>query len=155
MKRIERLLVISIVTALVTLAAMNVIRQWTLPQMVSAQFNPTPPGNTYIQKAIYGASAAAGVNTTSTVITVAAAGAGQRNYIKQVVCVNTSTTPTEIQFKEGNTVIAHAPCPEIGAAGANTPFDLPVRGTANTAMGVAFSVGVASGYVYLSGFVAN
>lgn len=102
------------------------------------------------------ASAAGGVVTTSDVALKAAAGAGIRNYLTDLLVVNShATISTEVVVKDGSTII-HRGWAQAAGGGYEKHFDPPLRGTANTALNVAeiTTTATAGIVVSASGYVA-
>lgn len=86
--------------------------------------------------------------TTEDVAIKSAAGASTRNYITGITCSNSSdTTATNINFKDGSTVIAVGGVNQMAttSSGAFTAtFPVPLRGTANKAFNFNTAVSVSS-----------
>lgn len=135
---------------------------WDIPSVeaqagkAAGPYDIVPSGALRVRKLLYGTSAIIGSNTTSTVVTFAAPGAGLSNYVSQIICLNTSSvTVTEAQIQEAGVGIATVSCGGTSTTGAVTTFDPPWRGTVNTADGFAPTVAIASTYLTVSGFVGN
>lgn len=90
---------------------------------------------------------------TSDLTLKAAAGAGVRNFLTDIVIVNTSATDTTVIVKDGSTEIARYPAPKNG--GAIHSLVRPLKTTANTALNVAASAAVSTLYVTGTGFTGN
>lgn len=89
------------------------------------------------------------VNLTSTQI-LAAAGAGLRNYIQTITCINESATATRVDILDGATVIWRF---WMAAGSTQTAeFPTPLRPTANTAVNAQCSITGTSTYVSIAGF---
>lgn len=76
------------------------------------------------------------VNTTAVALNVAA-GAGVRNYVTAIQYFNSAATASEIEIRDGSTVIWRGYVPASMTAPAAVTFNTPLRGSANTAMNVA------------------
>lgn len=101
---------------------------------------------------VYAAAASGIVNTTTAVTVKAAAGAGIRNYIKNMqIMAEALGTATEFVVRDGaaGTVLFRT---KITTAGANINlnFDIPLRGTANTLLEVATLTASTTGAVYVN-----
>lgn len=86
----------------------------------------------------YPAAAGGLVNTTGVTVK-AAAGAGVRNYVTAIQCINShQTTGTEIAIRDGasGTVLWRGWAQAAGG-GFSAPFAVPLRGTANTLLEIA------------------
>lgn len=92
------------------------------------------------------------ITGTTDVAARAAQAAGVRNYVTGVQASNSSATATELQIKDGTTVIWRHWLP--AGAGISVDFAVPLRGTAATAVNVASSVAVTSLFVNVQGFSA-
>lgn len=78
-----------------------------------------------------------GLIDTADVVVSAAGAAGVRNYMTGLQFHNTSATASEIVVKDGSTVIWRGVAPASMAQPAAINFDVPLRGTAATALNVA------------------
>lgn len=95
---------------------------------------------------------AAAITTTSDTLIIAAGAAGVRNFITSANWVNTSATPTEVQIKDGATIIWR------GWLAANSnlyvQFPTPLRGTAATAVNATCVTTATNTFCTLTGFRA-
>lgn len=78
-----------------------------------------------------------GLTDTSDTAVMAAGGASVRNYMTAIQYCNTSAVASEIVVKDGSTVIWRGMAPASMTSPVSVPFDVPLRGTANTALNVA------------------
>lgn len=83
----------------------------------------------------------------------AAAGAGIRNYITDLICANSSATNVTVIVKDGSTEIARLPVPANG--GVVHRFSTPLKGTANTAINLASSASATTIYMTATGFTGR
>lgn len=83
----------------------------------------------------------------------AAAGAGIKNYVTDVLCSNNSATDTEVIIKDGTTEIARVPVPAGG--GVVHRFAVPLRSTANALIAWASSTAVTTVYVTMTGYTGR
>ena len=97
---------------------------------------------------------ATGSKTDTTELTLKAAGAaGIRNYLTDIICVNThATTNTTVIIKDGasGTEIARLPVPANG--GVVHRFAVPLKGTAATALVAAAAASVTTIYITATGY---
>lgn len=122
-----------------------------LPIMAQITYAPTQPAP--VTSIL---SARGQLTTTATVTGFAAQGAGRRSYVTEAICVNITSTVTAMNVLDGSTVLATIPCPVTSTNGAVTRFDPPLRGTANTIMGMALVVATTTTtYGGLIGFAAT
>lgn len=84
----------------------------------------------------------------------AAAAAGIRNYVTSFQYQNTSAVATNIQIKDGSTVIFCMQAPATMLAPAVIDFPVPLRGTAATAINVACGTTSSSTLIAVQGFIA-
>lgn len=100
----------------------------------------------------YAAAASGIVNTTTGVTVKAAAGAAVRNYMTSLdIMAEVLGTASELIVYDGTTatVLWRTKVPTTGIpAGRNIPFPTPLKGTANTLMGVATLTASGTGAVY-------
>ena len=77
-----------------------------------------------------------------------------RYYIRDVVCVNTSATPTIATIKDGTTGIMTITCPPSSGIAGMRRFDPPFRQpTANTAINMAATTGVSTAYFSIRAYL--
>jgi hypothetical protein len=105
------------------------------------------------------AGAAGGLVNTTGVTVKAAAGAGIRNYVTNIQCMNShQTTGTEIELRDGaaGTVLWRGWAQAVGG-GFSVPFATPIRGTANTLLEIAevTATGTAGVVCNLQGYEAG
>jgi hypothetical protein len=108
---------------------------------------PYAPSVNHVQ----GINATAITGTGDTPIITAGA-AGVRNYITSATFVNTSATATEIQIKDGTTIIWRGWLPANG--GLTVTFPTPLRSTAATAINVACVTTATNTFATLTGYRA-
>lgn len=101
------------------------------------------------------AGATGGIVNTTAVALNAAAGAGIRNYVAACQFFNSAAVASEIEIRDGVTVIWRG----YVAASMVTPelvsFPLPLRGTANTAINVAMGTTATATRVSCQGFTST
>jgi hypothetical protein len=96
-----------------------------------------------------------GVLTTTTAAAARAAGAaGIRNYVTGIQYQNTGATATTVLVLDGATTIAQFNAPASMALPATISFDMPIRGTAATALNVNCGTAGANVQVNVQGFQA-
>ncbi len=83
------------------------------------------------------AGVAGGITDAADVTLAAAGGASVRNYLASIQYHNTSATASEIVIKDGSTVIWRGYAPASMTVPATVAFEVPLKGTANTALNVA------------------
>lgn len=93
------------------------------------------------------------LTTTADLAIKTAAGANVRNYVTDISYQNTSATATGVVIKDGSTVIAQFHAPASMAVPAAINLNVPIRGTANTAINVAALVTAANVLVNLTGHI--
>lgn len=93
------------------------------------------------------------LTTTADLAIKAAAGASVRNYVADISYQNTSATATGVVIKDGSTVIAQFHATASMAVPAVINLNIPIRGTANTAINVAALVTAANVLVNLTGHI--
>lgn len=98
------------------------------------------------------AGVAGGIVNTTDVAVMSAGGASVRNYMTGLQFCNTSATASEIVVKDGSTVIWRGMAPASMAMPHNVTFDVPLRGTANTALNVAMLTTATATRVSAQGF---
>ncbi len=81
--------------------------------------------------------ATGGIINTTPVAIAAAGGAGVRNYLAAIQYMNSAATASEIEIRDGSTVIWRGYVPASMTVAASFTFPVPLRGTANTALNVA------------------
>ena len=91
-----------------------------------------------------------GITVATDVVGQAAAGAGLRNYVTDLMLSNSSATPALVVIKDGATPIWQCSVP----AGVNIMVDLltPIKSSANAAININVGTAVTTMYVSLSGF---
>lgn len=106
-----------------------------------------------IPEADWNYASAGAIITTADTVLKAAAGAGLRNYLTSVQCINSNATATEIVIKDGTTVIWRGYLP--GNSGLlDLQFPTPIKTAANAALNFACITTGASVYVNAQGYVA-
>jgi hypothetical protein len=90
---------------------------------------------------------------TSDLALAAAAGAGVRNYITDIIIANSSSTDTTAILKDGSTEIGRFPVPANG--GVVHRFGIPLRTTANTTLNIASAASVSTMYFTASGYTGR
>lgn len=101
------------------------------------------------------AAASGGIVNTTDVVAKTAAGAGIKNYITALTCVNAAAAvATEIVVKDGATVIwrGYTGIVAQGSSMVSAQFPNPLRGTANTAVNIAAITTAAQVYCNLQGY---
>jgi hypothetical protein len=83
------------------------------------------------------AGATGGIVNTTAVPIAAAAGAGIRNYVAAVQYFNSAAVASEVEIRDGVTVIWRGFVPASMTVPAQIVFPVPLRGTANTAVNIA------------------
>lgn len=95
----------------------------------------------------------AAVTGTADTAVLAAAGASIRNYVTGIHVVNThATVGTEVQIKDGTTVIDRFYVPALSER--TREYPVPLKGTANTAINAANVTTGSNTYVQAVGFVS-
>lgn len=95
----------------------------------------------------------AAMTGTGDTAVLAAAGASIRNYVTGIHVVNThATVGTEVQIKDGSTVIDRFFVPALSER--DRVYPVPLRGTANTALNAANVTTGSNTYVQAVGFVS-
>lgn len=84
------------------------------------------------------------LTTTTSTALKAAAGAGIRNCLVGLQYQNTNATATTVNVLDGATVIARFNAPASMAVPAIVQFDIPLRGSANTALNIQCGTTAAS-----------
>jgi hypothetical protein len=98
--------------------------------------------------------ATAAITGTSDTSVIAAAGAGVRNYITNILVTNShATVSTVVEIKDGTTVLYRGYALAAGGGFAVT-LPVPLRGTANTAINAACITTASNVYVSCSGYKA-
>lgn len=98
--------------------------------------------------------ATSAITDTSDTQVIAAAGAGVRNYVTQILVTNShATVGTVVEIKDGSTVLYRGYAAEDGGGFAVT-LPTPLRGTANTAINAACLTTGSNVYVSCAGFIA-
>lgn len=98
------------------------------------------------------AGATGGIVNTTAVALNAAAGAGVRNYVSAIQYFNSAAVASEIEIRDGSTVIWRGFVPASMTLPAAVNFDVPLRGTANTAMNVALATTATATRVSAQGY---
>ena len=94
------------------------------------------------------------ITTTADLVVKAAAAAGIRNYVTGFQYQNTNATPTNIQIKDGSTVIWAGQAPANMNHPAVIMFNTPLKGTAAAAINIACGSTGASVLVAVQGYIA-
>lgn len=84
----------------------------------------------------------------------AAGAAGIRTYVTGIQLQNSSATGTDVQIKDGATVIWRGYLPGANNSAINIPLLTPLRGSAATALNLAIGSAASSIYVNLQGYQA-
>ena len=113
-----------------------VVRPWSVPDL----------------EWTFAAPAGGFVNTSDNVI-AAAAGAGLRRYVTGMQLANGSATATDVQVKDGSTVIWRGFVP-ANMAQIEITFPTPLRTSANTALNIACGTTASAIYANVQGFTA-
>jgi hypothetical protein len=100
------------------------------------------------------AGATGGIVNTTPVAVAAAGGAGVRNYVAAIQYMNSAATASEIEIRDGSTVIWRGYVPASMTVAANVIFPVPLRGTANTAINVALLTTATATRVSAQGYVS-
>jgi hypothetical protein len=90
------------------------------------------------------------VNTTA--VPIVAAATGLRNYVAAVQYFNSAAVASEIEIRDGVTVIWRGFAPASMTAPVNVAFPVPLRGTANTAINVAMATTATATRVSAQGY---
>lgn len=90
------------------------------------------------------------VNTTA--VPIVAAAAGLRNYVAAIQYFNSAATASEIEIRDGVTVIFRGYVPASMTAPANVVFPVPLRGSVNTAINVAMGTTATATRVSAQGY---
>lgn len=90
------------------------------------------------------------VNTTA--VPIAAAVAGQRNYVAALQYFNSAAVASEIEVRDGVTVIFRGYAPASMTAPVNIVFTVPLRGSVNTAINVAMATTATATRVSAQGY---
>lgn len=100
------------------------------------------------------AGATGGIVNTTAVPLSAAAGAGVRNYVAAVQYFNSAAVASEIEIRDGSTVIFRGFVPASMTVPVQIVFPVPLRGTANTAMNVALGTTATATRVSAQGYTS-
>lgn len=113
---------------------------------LEAQSPPVPT------RLLYAGVASTTLTTASTMLTAPAN--GLRYYFTDMACVNTSSTASAVELRDGTTtVIWRGACPPSGAAGGQVKFDPPFRQpTTATAPTMAVSAAGSTNYFSLRAY---
>lgn len=90
------------------------------------------------------------VNTTA--VPIVAAAAGLRNYVASVQYFNSAAVASEIEIRDGVTVIFRGFVPASMTAPVNVVFPVPLRGSVNTAINVALATTATATRVSAQGY---
>jgi hypothetical protein len=90
--------------------------------------------------------------TTAEEAFAAPADSNDRNYVTDIVIANSSATDTEVDIKDGTTLICKLTAPANSGSNA-TSFITPLRGSKNAAINVHTIDAVTSVFVTMTGFV--
>jgi hypothetical protein len=126
-----------------------------------AAVRPSTPLPTYNQPFAVPASqwtyagATGGIVNTTPVAVKAAAGAGVRNYLVSVQYFNSAAVASEIEIRDGSTVIWRGFVPASMTVPVSVTFEIPLRGTANTALNVALATTATATRVSAQGFTST
>jgi hypothetical protein len=100
------------------------------------------------------AGATGGITNTTAVALAAAGGTGVRNYLAALQYMNSAATASEIEVRDGSTVIWRGYVPASMTVAANVIFPVPLRGSANTALNVALLTTATATRVSAQGYVS-
>jgi hypothetical protein len=100
------------------------------------------------------AGATGGIVNTTAVALNAAAGAGIRTYVAAIQYFNSAAVASEIEIRDGSTVIWRGFVPASMTVPVQVVFPVPLRGTANTAMNVALGTTATATRVSAQGYVS-
>lgn len=100
------------------------------------------------------AGATGGIVNTTAVALNAAAGAGIRNYVTSVQYFNSAAVASEIEIRDGSTVIWRGYVPASMTAPVAVQFASPLRGSANTAVNVALATTATATRVSAQGYTS-
>ena len=100
------------------------------------------------------AGATGGITNTTAVALNAAAGAGLRNYVVGIQYFNSAAVASEIEIRDGSTVIWRGFVPASMTAPVNITFQVPLRGSANTAINVALATTATATRVSAQGYTS-
>lgn len=90
------------------------------------------------------------VNTTA--VPIVAAAAGLRNYVAAVQYFNSAAVASELEIRDGSTVIFRGYAPASMTQPVNIVFSVPLRGSVNTAMNVAMATTATATRVSAQGY---
>lgn len=94
----------------------------------------------------------AAMTLVASIQVLAAGAAGVRNYITDITVTNTSATGTEVDILDGVTVIARIYVPPTATI--SKIFNIPLKGTAATAVNAQNVTTGSNTYVQITGFLA-
>jgi hypothetical protein len=101
------------------------------------------------------AGATGGIVNTTAVALKAASGAGVRNYLTGVQYFNSAAVASEIEIRDGSTVIWRGFVPASMTVPVQINFTVPLRGTANTALNVALATTATATRVSAQGYTST
>lgn len=98
------------------------------------------------------AGATGGIVNTTAVPIAAAGGVGVRNYVAAVQYFNSAAVASEIEIRDGSTVIWRGYAPASMTVPISVVFPVPLRGSANTAINVAMATTATATRVSAQGY---